>query len=217
MTIRDALSSYNYEVIKFVMIENHYGTDLDISNNDFDLAEKHLYYFYNTMIKSKKYIESFGNTKDNNIKNSNNEFCNNLNIKEKFEEAMDDDFGTPLAIANLYTYFKYINNLIENPKLDKQQTAYEIDSILTDIKNTYKVLGLFEQEPERYVEEVRSKHLSKMHLTIDDIRDRIAKRVNAKQNKDYVLADQIRDNLQIEGIDLRDTKEGTTWDLRELY
>lgn len=199
------------------MIESHYSTDLDISNKDFDLAEKHLYYFYNTILKSKKYIENFKNTVDNNIENSNDVIGNNLNIKEKFEEAMDDDFGTPLAIANLYTYFKYINSLLENSKLNKQQTAYEIDSILADIKNTYKVLGLFEQEPERYVEEVRSKHLSKMHLTIDDIRERIAKRVEAKQNRNYALADQIRDNLQIEGIDLRDTKEGTTWDLRELY
>ena len=39
-----------------MMIQNHYGTDLDISNSDFDLAEKHLYYFYNTMIKAKKFI-----------------------------------------------------------------------------------------------------------------------------------------------------------------
>ena len=60
MTIRDTLLSYNYETIKFIMLQNHYRTDLDISKTDFEIAEKHLYYFYNTIIKAKNiliYIE----------------------------------------------------------------------------------------------------------------------------------------------------------------
>ena len=214
LTIRDALSQYNYEVIKYMMIQNHYGTDLDISNSDFDLAEKHLYYFYNTMIKAKKFI----NENREKSEEAHESPCHNdLKIKEKFIEAMDDDFGTPLATANLYTILKYINSLLESSKGDKAKIACEIESILEDVKDTYRILGLFEQEPEKYIEEVRSKHLKNMHLTLEDIREKIAQRLEAKKNKDYALADQIRTNLQTEGIDLRDTKEGTTWDLRELY
>lgn len=194
-----------------MMIQNHYGTDLDISRENFDLAEKHLYYFYNTMIKAKKFI-------DENDDGESQEPCqNDLQIKEKFIEAMDDDFGTPLATSYLYTIFKYINSLLEAPKGDKKKIACEIESILEDVREIYKVLGLFEQEPEKYIEEVRSKHLKNMHLTLDDIREKIAQRLEAKKNKDYALADEIRTNLQTEGIDLRDTREGTTWDLRELY
>lgn len=205
------MSQYNYEVIKYMMIQNHYGTDLDISRENFDLAEKHLYYFYNTMIKAKKFI-------DENDDGESQEPCqNDLQIKEKFIEAMDDDFGTPLATSYLYTIFKYINSLLEAPKGDKKKIACEIESILEDVREIYKVLGLFEQEPEKYIEEVRSKHLKNMHLTLDDIREKIAQRLEAKKNKDYALADEIRTNLQTEGIDLRDTREGTTWDLRELY
>lgn len=220
LTIRDALKKYNYEVIKFVMVSNHYGTDLDISDENFDLAEKHLYYFYNTMIKAKKFIkekESSCKSNCNEEKPCNDENNNTLKIKEKFIEAMDDDFGTPLAVANLYNYFRYINSLLEKSGKDKNETAEEIESILDDIKSTYKILGLFEQEPEKYIEEVRSKHLSAMHLSLEDIREKIAQRLEAKHNKDYALADEIRDGLKANGVDLQDTKDGTTWDLQELY
>lgn len=206
MTIRDALKEYNYEVIKYMIIQNHYGTDLDISKSSFDLAEKHLYYFYNTIIKAQKFIND--NNKDNDYP-----CINNLQIKEKFTEAMDDDFGTPLATSYLYTIFKYINSLLESPKGDKLKIACEIESILEDVKDTYKILGLFEQEPEKYIEEVRSKHLKNMNLSPDDIKEKIKQRQEAKKNKDYSLADKIRDSLKSEGIDLRDTKDGTTWDL----
>lgn len=190
------------------MLQNHYRTDLDISKTDFDLAEKHLYYFYNTIIKAKNFIALYGN---------NNLVKNNLEIEKKFIEAMNDDFGSHLAIANLYMIFKYLNNLLDSSQKEKSKIAGEIKSILKDLTDTYKVLGLFEQEPEKYVNEVKSKHLKKMNLTLENIKEKIEERIEAKQNGDFGLADKIRENLKKQGIDLRDTKEGTIWDLSILY
>lgn len=181
---------------------------MDISKTDFDLAEKHLYYFYNTIIKAKNFIALYGN---------NNLVKNNLEIEKKFIEAMNDDFGSHLAIANLYTIFKYLNNLLDSSQKEKSKIAGEIKSILKDLTDTYKVLGLFEQEPEKYVNEVKSKHLKKMNLTLENIKEKIEERIEAKQNGDFGLADKIRENLKKQGIDLRDTKEGTIWDLSILY
>ena len=59
LTIRDALKMYNYEVIKYVMLSKHYGSDVDILDEDYTLAEKHLYYFYNTISKMNEFISQY--------------------------------------------------------------------------------------------------------------------------------------------------------------
>ena len=208
MTIRDTLLSYNYETIKFIMLQNHYRTDLDISKTDFEIAEKHLYYFYNTIIKAKKYIDLY---RDDDLAS------NNLEIKEKFINAMDDDFSSHLAIANLYMIFKYLNNLLDSSQKEKSKITGEIKSILKDVTDTYKVLGLFEQEPEKYVNEIRLKYLKKMNLNLEYIKNKIDERIKAKENGNFDIADKIRAELKVNGIDLRDTKEGTIWDFSILY
>ena len=76
----------------------------NILDNNFTIAEKHLYYFYNTIKDAKEYILKY---KDNTEKLLNDDITQS--IKDKFITAMDDDFNTTIAISELYTIFKYIN------------------------------------------------------------------------------------------------------------
>ena len=64
LTIRDALKMYNYEVLKYVMFSKHYGSDVDILDKDYQLAESHIYYFYNTIIKMKEFINLYDGDKN---------------------------------------------------------------------------------------------------------------------------------------------------------
>ena len=214
LTIRDALKMYNYEVLKYVMFSKHYASDVDILDKDYQLAESHIYYFYNTIIKMKEFINMYNGNKNR----EKVEDDISKEIREKFIEVMDDDFNTSAAIAQLHVDFKYINNLMKIAKKNnRQQIANTLANILEEITQVFGVLGFFKQEPEKFVQEMREKYLNKIGIDIDYITDEINKRKDAKKEKNFELADQIRAELDSKGIILNDTVEGTTWDIKELY
>ena len=214
LTIRDALKMYNYEVLKYVMFSKHYASDVDILDKDYQLAESHIYYFYNTIIKMKEFINMYNGDKNG----EKVEDDISKEIREKFIEVMDDDFNTSAAIAQLHVDFKYINNLMKIAKKNnRQQIANTLANILEEITQVFGVLGFFKQEPEKFAQEMREKYLNKIEIDIDYIIAEINKRKEAKKEKNFELADQIRAELDSKGIILNDTVEGTTWDIKELY
>ncbi len=214
LTIRDALKLYNYEVIKYVMHSKHYTSDIDILDSDYKIAESHMYYFYNTLKAMESYIKEYGS--DNKDKVLSDDVSKV--IKEKFIEAMDDDFNTTTVIADLHAYFKYANNAIKTAKKDtKEATANTMKNIIAEIKDAYKILGFFTQNPQDFIEEMKKKYISKMNLDEQHILIQIQERVAAKTNKDYETADKIRASLDEKGIILSDTADGTIWDVKELY
>ena len=214
LTIRDALKMYNYEVLKYVMFSKHYASDVDIFDKDYQLAESHMYYFYNTFIKMQEFIDLYnGNKGGDKVEDD-----ISSQIREKFIEVMDDDFNTSAAIAQLHVDFKYINNLIKSAnKSSRQQIANTLANILEEIEDVFGVLGFFKQEPEKFVREMREKYLNKIGIEANYISDVINKRTEAKKEKNFELADQIRADLDSKGIILKDTVNGTTWDIKELY
>ena len=214
LTIRDALKMYNYEVLKYVMLSKHYASDVDILDKDYQLAESHMYYFYNTIIKMQEFIDMYDGNKDG--EKVEDDISNE--IREKFIEVMDDDFNTTSAIAQLHVYFKYINNLFKIAKKNnRQQIANTLAKILEEIKEVYGILGFFKQEPKRFVQEMKEKYLKKIGLETTYILNEIFKRTEAKKNKNFELADKIRNELDEKGIILNDTVNGTTWDIKVLY
>ena len=183
-------------------------------DEDYLQAEKHTYYFYNTIAKMQEYIEKHNG--DSNGEKLNDVILNT--IKDKFIEVMDDDFNTTAAIANLHIVFKHINNLLKTVKSDNTQVlANSLAKALEDLKEVYVILGFFEQNPKEFIKEMQDKYLNKINLNIEYIEEQIKKRAEAKASKNFELADQIRSELDEKGIILNDSKEGTTWDLKQLY
>ncbi|MBR6034259.1 MAG: cysteine--tRNA ligase [Clostridia bacterium] len=214
ITIRDAVKMYDYEVIKYLMLSKHYSSDIDIHDEDYVLAEKQLYYFYNTISAAEKYAKIYNG--DANGERVEDDSLNT--IKEQFIVAMDDDFNTPVAIANLHVALKNLNNLIKTSnKANRQVVANTVVKSVNDVKEVYGVLGLLKQNPEEFANKMKEKYLSKMNLDEKYINDEIEKRAEAKKNKDYEQADKIRAELDSKGIILNDTVDGTKWDIKELY
>lgn len=214
LTIRDALKMYNYEVLKFVMFSKHYSSDIDILDNDYTLAESQMYYFYNTI----KAMEDFIKAYDGDAEGEKLEDDISPKIKEEFINVMDDDFNTPAAIANLHAIFKYANGILKAAKKDnRQKTANTLKAILDEVKDAYKVIGFFTQEPDKFISELKIKYLNKLGIEESDILSKIEERKEAKKNKDYETADKIRSELDEKGIILNDTVNGTVWDVKALY
>ena len=214
LSIRDALKMYNYEVLKYVLLSKHYATDMDIHDSDYKIADEHMYYFYSTIKQMNEFIKT-------NAGDANGETLDNETLKTivpKFIEVMDDDFNSALAISNLHIVFRDINNIMKTAnKANIQIVANTLAKALEDIKSVYKILGFFEQEPDEFISNMKEKYLGKLNISVNEIENKIAKRAEAKKNKDYETADAIRAELDKKGILLNDTKDGTTWDIKELY
>lgn len=185
--LKDLLDKYSPEVIKFALLQTNYRGDINVTDNLFPDAEKHLYDFYK-IIKSA--TDKFGALAGENAK-----------INEEFDVAMDDDFNTALAISNLYGYFKTAKSKIASGD-------QSVISDLNQIVKTYALIGLFATDASAFISEFESKNAS------DDIPAEVKaiadQRFLARQNKDWATSDELRDKINALGYDIKDAKDGYT-------
>ena len=128
-------------------------------------------------------------------------------VVENFEKDMNDDFNYALAISHIFDYINRINKLITEKKYQ------EALNVATAIRKTYKLLGLFFQKPDNFLNEIKEKFLNEKNINEEYINDLISKRKEYKLSKNYEEADKIRDLLLEKNIVINDTREGTFWDI----
>lgn len=182
LLMKDLREQYHIESIKFALLQNSYHTDINITDNLFKDAEKHLYSFYKVLQDAEKLGRLSG--KDN-------------SVEENFDCAMRDDFNTAKAISYLFGIFKTAKE-----KVEKNDTS--VLATLNSVVKTYSLLGLFKAKPSDFVSYVESK---KQEIP-DEILALAKKRWDAKKEKNYALADEIRLKIDALGYVMKDSKEG---------
>jgi len=196
--LEDILKEYNYEVIRFTLLENNYKSDLNIVEGIFNENEKKIYNIYK--------LFNLIDTKYNNTLPEENSKEKQL-IEEEFKSSMNNDFNTSVALANLLKYISEINKLL---KEDNIQRVVNIKHSLIEI---YKVLGLLEQDSIKVIEEIQNKYLKKNDITKKEIEDLINKKLELKILNNYEEADKIRTYLLSKVITLKDIRDTTEWDI----
>lgn len=181
-TIRDVLKEYDAEVIRFFLASVQYRSEINYSQEGLQDAQTKLDRLYNALKGCDLSVE---------LDETNPEVSG---FVADFKAAMNDDFNTPKAIAVMFELVTQIN---------KAEGASK-DTLASLLKTFADVLGCLQTDPEDYF---------KQGVDVDEayIQSMIEKRVQAKKDKDYALADQIRVDLDAQGIELQDSREGTTW------
>lgn len=188
LLLKDLLDKYSAETIKLALLQTNYRGDINITDNLFPEAQKHLLDFYKVFVSAI---------------NSNIEIAGeNQQIDKEFNACMDDDFNTALAISNLYGYFKKIK-----AKINVGDKSAGAD--LNQIKNTYSLLGLFKANATHFVEKYQVKGETKVEYP-KEIIDLAEERLLARKNKDWAKSDEIRDKLSKLGYLIKDSKDGYT-------
>lgn len=189
-TVRDISKKYDLEIVRFFMLSSHYKNPVNFSDELLNQSKSGLDRLYNTKEKLEFTIK---NLKDTNIKENEKELLDELNtFKEKFIKAMDDDLNTADAISSIFELSRFINtNVSENSSIEFSNKCLDLFNELTDVLNI--------------VNKTNSDILD------EEIENLINKRVEAKKNKDYSLADKIREELLQKGIIIEDTRQGTKW------
>jgi cysteinyl-tRNA synthetase len=124
-------------------------------------------------------------------------------LRREFEEAMDDDFSTPVALASLNKFLSRANSLIT---ASTSATAGTLEEVLTTLDAIGEVLGLYRQ---RMVPQAASAATQAVAPALVELL--IELRNDARKRKDFAAADRIRTRLRELGILLEDEAKGTTW------
>jgi cysteinyl-tRNA synthetase len=174
-TVRDVLKSYDPEVLRFFILRAHYRSPLNYSDAHLDDAKQALTRLYTALKQSARSVARLDWTTDH---------------ARRFKDAMDDDFGTPEAIAVLHE--------LANEVFQGRSEAG------SELKGLAGLLGLLQRDPQQFLQggDLQSEGW---------IRERIAARQAARQRKDFKAADDIRRELLDKGIVLEDSGSTTTW------
>ncbi|MEM7161165.1 MAG: cysteine--tRNA ligase [Bacteroidota bacterium] len=179
---------YSPMTVRFFILQCHYASTLDFSNEALKAAEKG----YARLMNAVQLIKDLPIS---------DESSQNLNdFKARALAAMNDDFNTPIAIAALFDLSKFINSVKDGKEQINQMDKDHLLGWMPTFVD--EVLGLSQEEQGRNNE-----------LVDELMKAFIALRLQARENKNYELSDQIRDGLKEVNITLKDGKEGTSWSI----
>jgi len=183
--------AYQPMTIRFFILQAHYRGTLDFSNSALAAAEK-------GFLKLVAAIQTLKNITPNKFSS-----IDIKKIEEKYYSCLNDDFNTPILIAHLFDSVKIINSLNANKetlnKKDLKKFTSTFEFFIVDI------LGL-KPITEKKINDNNIEGIMKILLEL---------RNKAKQNKDYITADMIRDELDRISIQIKDRREGTTWNMKK--
>ena len=189
-TVREISEKYDLQVLRFFMLSAHYRSPLNFSAELMEAAKNGLERIL-TAADNLKFLA--GNASGKVMTDEEKElFLKTQEYTDSFERAMDDDFNTADAIAAVFELVKYINTTA-----DGTRSKEYLDSLYKRLESLTDVLGIIIEKKEEMLDE--------------EIEAMIEKRQAARKERNFALADQIRDELLARGIILEDTREGVKW------
>lgn len=199
-TIREVLKDYAPEVVRYFIVASHYRSPIDYNENSLREAKAALTRFYHGLreiyaesgIRAADCLTDSATLPDGRAERAES-------YVTRFRSAMEDDFNTPSALSVLFELVKDINQL----RKENHPDAALLGRTLVELAAP---LGLLQQSPESFFQGGVVEGLS-----ADEIGEWIEKRKNARSEKNWAESDRIRDWLLEQGVELNDTREGTTW------
>lgn len=187
-TVREISEEMDLEIVRFFMMNAHYRGPVNYSKDLLDQAKAGMTRLYN----SKNRMEFLISNADGELREEEKENIDKLaEFKIQFIEAMDDDLNTADAVTAIFELVSFVNTTAN----ESSSKAY-VNSCLELFNELTGVLNIIQKRDE--VDEAK-------------INEFIEMRNEAKKNKDFAQADKIRDELKEMGIELLDTRQGTTW------
>lgn len=175
LTIQDALKNHHPEVLRYFLLSSHYRSPLNYSEENIQNAHRALVRFYQT-------LRDFPTT----------ESSINALWSQKFNDAMSDDFNTPIALSVLFELCHEINKTKQS-------------ELVFTLKQLAAILGILSENPATFLQAGISQEQN------EQIELLLKTRWEARLAKDWKTADNIRDELASQGIEIEDTTEGSIW------
>jgi len=189
-TVRDISKLYDLEIVRFFMLSTHYRNPINFSDEILNQSKAGLERLYNAKERLEFIISKLNNDAENTEELKLEEELSSF--RQRFIEAMDDDLNTADAVSVIFELAKFMNS-----NVNENSTKEFANKVLAEFNELTSVLNVVNKKQEDILDE--------------EIGKLIEARTNAKKNKDFKLADQIRDELLEKGIVLEDTRQGVKW------
>ncbi len=201
LNVKDALKRWSREAIRLFFLSHQYQNPADFSEKSMDESEAALERLYLTLKRMRDLTEQ-NSKKDVELEQRTHAF------KQQWMEAMCDDFNTAGAIGGLFDLTKAVNRSI-----DTNGRTKTLDLAMAEIKNLSGVFGILETDPDEYLT-VEKLSKIKLDITEEEINRLIEQRSEAREEKNWQRADEIRSYLLSKSIILEDKSQGTIWRIK---
>ena len=190
-TVRDIAEKYDLQVLRFFMLSAHYRSPLNFSADLMEAAKNGLERMVTCADKLNSYLTNEKLAKE--MSDAEKQLVSEAEkYNDRYNKAMDDDFNTADAISVIFELVKFINT-----NTDENSSKEYVETLLKQLNTLADICGLILERKEEMLDQ--------------EIEDMIAARQAARKEKNFKLADEIRDTLLQKGIVLEDTREGVKW------
>ena len=199
LLLDELLEKYSDEAVKFALLQTNYRNDINITDDLFPEAEKHLYDFYSLLALIEDVMMKF---KGMELTFESEDVARAADyaqkVEDEFNACMSDDFNTALALSNLFGYFKELKKL--TAAKDEKAAAYA-----AQLRETYGLLGLFKKDAKEYVAWFEAKNTEEIPAAVKAVAE---ERWAARTARDWAKSDELRAKLAEMGYAVKDSKTG---------
>ena len=189
-TVRDISKLYDLEIVRFFMLSTHYRNPINFSDEILNQSKAGLERLYNAKERLEFIISKLSDDVENSEELKLEEELSSF--RKRFIDAMDDDLNTADAVSVVFELAKFMNS-----NVNENSTKEFAKKVLDEFNELTSVLNVVNKKQDDMLDE--------------EIEILIQKRTEAKKNRDFKLADEIRDELLEKGIILEDTRQGVKW------
>ena len=216
LTIREILAKYPAEVLRFFVFSTHYRSPIDYSNAAMQDAEAGLDRLYSCLAEIQK-LPMEGSTDTPHTAGKKNT-TKIKSLADRFTKAMDNDFNSAQALGHIFDVVKSLNTIKQSlptsPTVPSQADLDLLHKSAEDIRKLAGTMGLLQQDAIQYIEAKQQKVLQQLDIDISAINVLIEERTQARNDKNWKKADEIRDTLLDMKIEIKDDAEGTSWQVK---
>ena len=212
--VRDIIKQYHPEALRLFMLQSHYRSPVDYSDTSLKEARTALIRCYTALQLMKETLSGLAQGEET-VLPTKPEYVSKLNdLKDKFDAALDDDFNTAQALGYVFDAARLINNVTTAEKKMPLPAKRVILETATGIFTHFgSVLGVFQSDPDIFFHADRTIEVGKRGLDVSRIEALILARQKAREEKDWSRADEIRQELALQNITLKDSAGQTTWSI----
>ncbi|MBW2630180.1 MAG: cysteine--tRNA ligase [Deltaproteobacteria bacterium] len=218
LTIKEVLTAYHPEVVRFFILQSHYKSYIDFSDASIAEARMGMERFYAMLKNIKDALDDgvdFSDTSEKDLSGEDEEVFKKVSmLPDRFKEAMDDDFNTARAIGYMFDSVRIINGYTSKDFAPTGESLFVLSEAKRHMKSAGKVLGLLLEDPDEYFEKDRKRETGKSGLDVKEVERLIDERKKARESRDWGRADELRDLLAARGIIIKDTSTSTTWKVK---